>query len=643
MALSRTERIERAVDAGLNRWPDAVSAIEDEMPQPPAESVSAVRPMPRRAISHAFTGANVALPRARKVTFKAGVIRTVLRLLLWISGAMKFFLGNWLDVVLRRDSPQRRAVRLRQIFEGAGATFAKLGQQLSLRADLLPYTYCVELSKMLDRSPPFPSPEAIAIVERSLGRPIGEVFAAFDPIPIGSGSLACVYQAQLKTGERVAVKVRRPGVGPTIAADLRALDWLLNTAEALTYVTPGMTRRFRQELRTILFGELNFRTEARYTDMFRRNARKHNGDVTAPRMYFQYCTEEMLVGELVSGVWMWELMAAVDSNDVEFLTKLRGMGIEPKSLARKLAQVMQREVQEELFFHADPHPANLVVLPNNRICFIDFGAIGRFSTPTRKVWREIMFHMVQGDVSRMVNCSLNLGGPLPPIDVHGVSKEIEQIYADWLYAMKSKDAEWWERSSAQAWLRYIEIARKYNIPVTLETIQFFRATVLYDSTITRLNRDIDFTKEYKVYARIANKRARKRVQKRMRMRLDGPTDQDYMNFEQISDSITQFVFNIGRTVENQTVHFRSIVGKISYVAALFLRLGYLAAFALGTGLLVDTLSSRLFGHKIDWPSILEAISSFGWVQLTLVVVLLVLIRRVVLRLSMPDSRPDPDR
>ena len=149
------------------------------------------------------------------------------------------------------------------------------------------------------------------------------MFEAFDPQPIGAASLACVYQAQLRTGDRVAVKVRRPGIGPLIAADLRAMDWLLIVAETLTVIPPGVTRRFREDFQTILFNEMNFRTEARYTDLFRRRAAKRKKGVTAPHVYFQYCTEEVMVSEFVSGVWMWELMAAVDSNDQEFLAKVR--------------------------------------------------------------------------------------------------------------------------------------------------------------------------------------------------------------------------------------------------------------------------------------------------------------------------------
>ena len=129
-----------------------------------------------------------------------------------------------------------------------------------MRADMLPYAYCAELSKMLDRAPTFPTAQAIAIVERNLGRPLAEVFEVFDPDPIGSASLACVYQARLTTGDKVAVKVRRPDIGPLIAADMRALDWILIFGETLTIIPPGATRSFRKEFEAVLFSELNFRS-----------------------------------------------------------------------------------------------------------------------------------------------------------------------------------------------------------------------------------------------------------------------------------------------------------------------------------------------------------------------------------------------
>jgi ubiquinone biosynthesis protein len=564
-------------------------------------------------------------------------------LFVWLSILVRFYAGNLLDVLSRQDSVDRRAVRLRHVFESGGPTFAKLGQQLSMRADMLPYAYCAELAKMLDQAKPIRTEQAIEIIERNLGRPLEDVFEIFDPTPIGSASLACVYQARLKTGERVAVKVRRPGIGPLIAADLRALDWILVVAETLTVIPPGNARRFREDFETILFNEMNFRAEARYTAIFRRRAAKRKKDVTAPRVYFQYCTEELMVSEFVSGVWMWELLAAVDSNDQQFLERVRRQGIEPKALASRIVRIMNREVQEELFFHADPHPANLIIMPDNKICFIDFGAIGRFSTQTRKLFRELAYHTANKDIGRIVNTSLSFLGPLPPMDVERVRFEMEKIYADAVYAMESEDAEWWEKSSAQGWLRFLEVARQFSLPASFESLLFFRTTFAYDTIVHRLNRKIDVVKEWQGYQRERASEARKRVKDGFKRRLRGPTDMDYLQMEETGDMLTLFFFQLQRNVEAPIIHFRNIVGKIAYIASLFLKLGYVVGVGVGVGLIADTVSRRWFGHEIDWAPILERATTFGWVQLALIVVILVVIRRIVIRLNMPDTRLNPDR
>jgi predicted unusual protein kinase regulating ubiquinone biosynthesis (AarF/ABC1/UbiB family) len=325
------------------------------------------------------------------------------------------------------------------------------------------------------------------------------------------------------------------------------------------------------------------------------------------------------------------------------LSKVRRIGIEPKSLARKLVMVMQREVQEELFFHADPHPANLIIMPNNKICFIDFGAVGRFTTQTRKSIREFQHHTVRGDIGRMVNCALSLLGPLPPMDVERIRVELEKIYADAVYAMQSEEAEWWEKSAAQGWLRFLEVARQFSIPANYETILFFRTTFAYDAVVLRLNKDINVNKEWEAYAKQAAKEARQRVQKSLRARRYGLADSDYMQMEQFGDMITQFFFQVQRNLENPIIHFRNIVGKIAYIASLVLKLGYLVAAAFAIGLLADGVARNWFGREIDWAAMLERATTFGWVQLVLIAVLLIIIRRIIIRLNIPDTRLGPDR
>jgi ubiquinone biosynthesis protein len=637
MDLQRAQEIERAVESGLRRW----QPLRTTPPVSPAEDereAGVLRTMSRRKPVHKIELAHVELPMARRVTFKPGLILPFLRLFVWLWVAIRFFAGNWLDVIRRRASVQRSAARFRKSLEAAGGSFIKLGQQLSLRADILPYAYCAELGKLLDQVPAMPTSAAIAIIEKNLNRRLDEVFDTFDPTPIGSASLACVYQAILKSGERVAVKVQRPGIGLLIAADLRALDWLMILAEALTIIRQGTTTQFRRELRKMLLAELNFRAEARYNEMFRLRAKKDDEGITAPRVFFDYCTEQVLVNELVSGVWIWELMVAVDEKDHEFLASLRKVGIEPGLVARRLVRGVHRELLEHLFFHADPHPANLVILPDSRICFIDFGSVGRFSTETRNTWRELQFHMGNHDIERMVRCSISIAGRLPPMNVDNALAALDDIYADWVYAVSSTDAEWWERSSAQNWLRYITVAREYGIPVSLETIQFFRATFLYDTIIVRLDKDLDPIKEWESYARQAGKEARQRVQRSIRKRFDGPVRLDYLAIEQLVDLANQAMFRLQRRFEDPVFQFRETVGKIAYGVATLLRLAYSVGIFIAIVLVAEFVAGTFFGVRLSWPiAVLDAIASSTWIKLVLLIGLLIVIRQVLTRLSEPES------
>src|SRR5262249_23903712 len=154
--------------------------------------------------------------------------------------------------------------------------------------------------------------QAIERIEAVAKRPIREVFKVFDPDPIGSASIGCVYRAILPSGEKVAVKVRRPYVGERFAADLRALGWIMELAEGLAISRPGMTHDLRLELKKMLFEELNYALEARYTELFARRAKKKQQDyIGAPKVYFELSGEDVLVTEFVSGVFLWEILAVI--------------------------------------------------------------------------------------------------------------------------------------------------------------------------------------------------------------------------------------------------------------------------------------------------------------------------------------------
>ena len=176
--------------------------------------------------------------------------------------------------------------------------------------------------------------------------------------------------------------------------------------------------------------------------------------------------------------------------------------------------------------------------------------------------------------------------------------------------------------------------------MSLETIQFFRASLLYNSIVVRLDKTIDPVAEWKSYTRVAGKEARRRVRKYIEKRLDGPTKADYLQIEQVADLASQFFFRFQRNVSEPIIQFRNIVGKIAYVMSVTLWLVYAGSAAVGLGLIAQFAAERWFRRPIPWFEILEWLTSFGWVQLLLLGVALIVMRRVLIRLSEPDRHPD---
>jgi len=312
--LRRREKLQRIADAAVEQWTEAdppPPRPHIPHPEPPVE-----RPLPRPprlAVSRERESG--LLPPRYEVAFKPGTLRTIGRIFSWLFGGAYYGLGYALDRLLRRDQTIS-AVRLRKTFEFLGTTFIKLGQQLSMRLDILPYAYCHELERMFDDVSRMRYEEAVRIIEKATGKPLEETFAAFDTDPIGSASIACVYHAVLKSGEHVAVKVRRPGIGEGLAADMRALGWILFAAEQL-FLRRGFTSNFLDELSSMLMEELDFRREARFAELFRRRMRKTSElhFASAPKVYFEHSTSDVLVTEYVTGVWVTDVLTALETDD----------------------------------------------------------------------------------------------------------------------------------------------------------------------------------------------------------------------------------------------------------------------------------------------------------------------------------------
>lgn len=575
----RRERIRLAVLAQLQRHQEALEN-RGAPPLPPPPPVQGRRfpdppglvPKPVRQRLQGDILPQVTPSMMRQLSWHVNSIKAMQRLLVYSFAAAQWFTLILWDKIWRRDTPERRAVRLRGIIERIGGTAVKLGQQMAMRIDLLPYEYTVELARMLDRMPTFPTAYAIERLESRLGKPIDECFAAFDPKPIGSASVACVFQAFLKNGDRVAIKVRRPGIGEKFVADCDALAAVLKSLEFFTVIRPGLSRNFLFEFRNMLMEELDFTKEARYTELFRSGVKAHLKNVSAPRVHFELSSEDILVTEFVGGIWMRELIAAVERNDQEALEILRQHGIYPELVAKRLLRANQYGVFENVLFHADPHPSNVVVQKNSRLVFIDFGSSGAYTTRERNNWRQLSYYHDKADIGRMVQAALAILEPLPPIDIDEFSKRVEVIFWQDLYAFKSKHAQWWERTSAKIWIRFLQLAREYNIPLNLNTLKMIRSTLLYETIAARLYPNVDAYREHRVYNRGAGKRAKKRVQADMyRLLFKGLSNEQYITVEQVLDMGNRTLYLAQRWLDTPPFQFSQLVDKAVFAVSIFIR------------------------------------------------------------------------
>jgi len=581
----------------------------------------------------------VAPSRMRKGEWKTNRAQMFSRLFIYSWSAVKWLYYVGWDKLRGMDTLERRAVRLREAIESLGGSAVKLGQQLAMRIDLLPYEYSVELSKMLDRMKPFPTEYAVGRIEAFLRRPLGDVFKDFNPVPIGSASVACVFSAYLENGDRVAIKVRRPKIGEQFVADCAALGLVLKTLEFLTIFRPGLSHNFLYDFRSMLLDELDFSKECRYTELFRRRVHKRMSFVSAPVVYPELSTEDILVTEFLEGIWLRELLNAVEQRDQEALDLCAAEGIYPKLVARRLLRANQFGVFENLLFHADPHPSNVVVQRDSRIVFIDFGACGVYTSRERTIWRQFSYYHQQEDVGRMVQSAVALLEPLPPIDIDELGKRLENLFWEHLNAFKSKHTQWWERTSARVWIKYMELAREYDAPLALNTLRMIRSTLTYETVAARLYGRVNAFKEHRKYLASAGKRSRKRVRNRVQnFFFKGPSLEDYRTFEQMLDMGNRTMYLAQRWLDQPPFHFSLMVDKFVYAVSVILRtMITFIFFTLGAGflVLVWNLTRRTHTAYDIWSSCIEVLR-WGPYQFMIGLNLFLSIRKIMMRLFDKD-------
>ncbi|MBX5464862.1 MAG: ABC transporter [Clostridia bacterium] len=308
-----------------------------------------------------------------------------------------------------------RAERLRLMLEELGPTFVKLGQLASTRADLLPPDILGELSKLQEQVAPFPFAEVRRAVEGELGRPLAESFRTFDPVPVAAASLGQVHHAVLHDGREVAVKVQRPGVREQVGVDLDLLRELAALADRrLPRRGPTSFLEIAEELGRMLDRELDYAQEATHTARVGRFF-AGSGEVVIPAVVRELSGSRLLTLSWVEGVHLSRFLAGQERLEA------------PQEVARRIATSMFDQIFKLGLFHADPHPGNVLVLPDGRIAYLDFGMVGRLGPARREQFSELAVALLERDAAGIVRAILEMGIAPDDLDLPRFEEEVEEV------------------------------------------------------------------------------------------------------------------------------------------------------------------------------------------------------------------------
>lgn len=339
-----------------------------------------------------------------------------------------FFIGNDTNKELNQE---KQAVWLKSKLIKLGPTFIKIGQSMGTRADLLPLPFVKALGELQDNVPAFPNSIAFARIEKELGRKISDVYAEFETQPIAAASLGQVYRARLFSGEEVAVKVQRPNLDATIKGDIEILRKVAKFAEKFPSLNEnadwaGMLREFDETIHE----EMDYSAEGRNAERFTENFKEWT-NVHVPKIYWSATTSKVITMEFING------------DKVTELDKLRARNVSPEKVNRLLIRTYLKQLLEDGFFHADPHPGNLLVMPDGRLAFFDFGMVGRITPQLQAKMIDAFFHVVAKDAAGIAQDLIDLDFLKPGADEAHIKEVVIKMFALHL-DLKLKDVKFKE-------------------------------------------------------------------------------------------------------------------------------------------------------------------------------------------------------
>ncbi|WP_176159170.1 ABC1 kinase family protein [Prosthecobacter debontii] len=362
--------------------------------------------------------------------------------------------------------------RVRLALTELGTTFIKLGQMLSTRPDLVGAQMAAELAELQANVPAEPVEIARAIILADLGQPVEELFGEFDEVPLAAASIAQVYAARLHTGERVVVKVRRGGIEAKSTTDLEIVQAMAELLEKHSpslrpYQPVAIVRQFRKAL----LREMDFTYEKRNIEEFTRNF-EDEPEVRIPQVYGDLCSHQIITMERLEGI---------SGTDIE---GLRASGENLAEFARRGANMYLEMVFRDGFYHADPHPGNLMLLPGCIVGVIDCGQVGRIDDELRDEVEALLLAIVENDSTQVTEQVLRLGAVPPDFNRERLRSDLDEFMADFIgHPLRDINV-------GHALTSLIEIIRRYHITLPPPLAVLLKTIIVLEGTSRRFSPDI---------------------------------------------------------------------------------------------------------------------------------------------------------
>ena len=375
----------------------------------------------------------------------------------------------------------KKPQKVREALEKLGASFIKLGQVLSTRPDIVPQSLIKELIKLQDRVAPIPFEDIEQILYKNYGKDLTKIFKHIEPEPLASASISQVHIGYLQTGEKVAVKIKRPNLEELINLDAELLLSIISFLEKHSktvkeFNIKGVIKQFKKTT----LKEANFSIEAQNINIFQENFKDINY-FCIPKVYEEFSTSEILVMEFVEGIKISET------------DKLRDKGIDTKDIAVKLTDAFFKMVFKDGFYHADPHPGNILIIPDGKICLLDYGMVSRLTFEEKMAFNDYIGAVLTFDLNLAMRFYERLNMITPKTDIDNLQKDVNNFIEKY-YNRKLEDID-----LRDLVLDVIDIVRENHLKLPTGISYLGKTAINLEGTVRALNPEFNPTQRLRIF------------------------------------------------------------------------------------------------------------------------------------------------